>query len=240
MLIGGLQKTTLIDFPGRVASTVFTVGCNFRCPFCHNKDLVSLRNFNKSSFKQISEEEIFQFLGSRKRILDGVCITGGEPTIQEDLSAFCQKIKDLGLEVKIDTNGTKPNIIKKLIKEGLVDFISMDIKTSFENYQVASGVKFNIEKIKESIKIIVQSKIEREFRITVVPTIHKKEDLLNLASQLKKIDDNIFLILQSFQPKNCLDSKYNKKKPFTSKEMKSLLKTVRKTLHKSKIRGEEA
>lgn len=240
MLIGGFQKTTLIDFPGRVASTVFTVGCNFGCPFCHNKDLVNLKNFKKSSFKEISEEEIFQFLATRKGVLDGICITGGEPTIQEDLSLFCQKIKDLNLEVKLDTNGTRPNIIKKLIKDGLVDFISMDVKSDFENYQIASGTKYNIEKIKQSIKIIVRSKIDHEFRITIVPGIHNKENLLSLSSQLEDVDRNIFLVLQNFQPQNCLDAKFNKKKSFSSKKMSLMLKTVQRFLPKSKVRGEES
>ncbi len=240
MLIGGLQKTTLIDFPGRVASTIFTVGCNFRCPFCHNKDLVNLSNFKKSSFRQITQEEFFQFLATRKGVLDGICITGGEPTIQKDLSLFCQKIKDQGLEVKLDTNGTRPVVIEKLIKKGLLDFISMDVKSDFENYQKGSGVKFNIEKIIQSIKIIAHSKIDHEFRTTVVPGIHSSNNLQSLARSLSKVDKNIYLILQNFQPQNCLDPEFNKKKSFSGKEMSLLLKAVRKYLPKSKIRGEEA
>ena len=114
MLIGGLQKTTLIDFPGRVACTVFTIGCNFRCPFCHNKDLITLQDHKNKGLKRIKEKEFFEFLNKRKKILDGVCITGGEPCINQDLPQFCKKIKDLGLEVKVDTNGSRHEMIKKL------------------------------------------------------------------------------------------------------------------------------
>jgi pyruvate formate lyase activating enzyme len=238
MLIGGLQKTTLIDFPGRVAATIFTIGCNFRCPFCHNKDLVSVKNFEKSSFNYISENDIFKFLETRKGILDGVCITGGEPTIQKDLINFCQKLKKLGLEVKLDTNGTRPKLVVELLKKNLVDYIAMDVKNNFDSYQSAVGTKINIEKIVESIKKISQSKIEFELRITIVPGIHKKNNLEKLAAELKDIDDRLFLVLQNFQPENCLDSSLCKKKPFSILEMGQMLKAVRKVLPESRIRGD--
>jgi pyruvate formate lyase activating enzyme len=238
MLIGGLQKTTLIDFPGRVAATIFTVGCNFRCPFCHNKDLVTVSNFKKSSFKQVQEKELFRFLEGRKGILDGVCITGGEPTIQKDIVDFCRKLKDLSLEVKLDTNGTRPDVVDKLLKDNLVDYISVDVKNDFDNYQKAVGVKTNIEKVIESLKKIIQAKIEFELRTTVVPGIHYKANLEKLASQMKKLSSRSFLVLQNFQPQNCLDDKLCGKEPFTSKELGQMLRVVKKILPKSKIRGE--
>jgi len=238
MLIGGLQKTTLIDFPGRVAATIFTVGCNFRCPFCHNKDLVTVNNFKKSSFEQVQEEELFRFLESRKGILDGVCITGGEPTIQKDIIDFCRKLKDLSLEVKLDTNGTRPGVIDKLLKDNLVDYIAMDVKNDFDNYKKAVGLKTDIEKVVESLKKIIQAKIEFELRTTVVPGIHNKANLEKLAGQLKELSSRSFLVLQNFQPQNCLDDKLCSKEPFTSKELDKMLKAVKKILPKSKIRGE--
>lgn len=209
MLLGGLQKTTLIDFPGRVACTVFTVGCNFHCPFCHNKDLVSLANFKNSGIDSISEDYFFEFLKKRKKILDGVCITGGEPSINADLPEFCRRIKELGLEVKVDTNGSNPGMLEKLIKGHLVDFVAMDVKTQFENYSQIAKVKSPhfaeatlgaqqkskvksieqnsklIKKIKKSIGVILESGAEYEFRTTVVPGIHDRDVMIKLARDLK-------------------------------------------------------
>lgn len=238
MLIGGLQKTTLIDFPGRVAATVFTVGCNFRCPFCHNKDLINRQNFKKSSFKEVKQKELFSFLESRGKILDGVCITGGEPTLQEDLVDFCRKLKKLGLEVKLDTNGSRPEIIEELLKDNLVDYIAMDVKNDFDNYEKAIGVKADIKKIAESLKKITHSKIEFELRTTVVPGIHKINNLRKLARQIKKLNNKSFLVLQNFQPQNCLDNRYSQKESFTAKELEKMLKAVQEILPGSKIRGD--
>jgi len=235
MLLGGLQKTTLIDFPGRVACTVFTVGCNYRCPFCHNKDLVNFNSFKKAKLELISEDYFFKFLEKRKGVLDGVCITGGAPTIWKDLPGFCKKIKDLGLEVKLDTNGSNLKMLKELIKKKLVDFIAMDIKTVFEDYSKAIEVKLPAPI--ESIKLILQSGLEYEFRTTVVPGIHDKKTLVCLAKQLKKIKTDFSWVLQQFQPKNCLDQAYLKIKPYSSKEMKAILIDVCKVLPKTKMRG---
>jgi len=258
MLLGGLQKTTLIDFPGRVACTVFTVGCNFRCPFCHNKDLVSLALFKKSGLEPISEKYFFAFLAKRKKILDGICITGGAPTIWPDLPGFCKKIKDLGLEVKLDTNGGNPEMLKKLIDEKLVDFIAMDVKSSFDEYQNAIELKTRnsklktttqnlklINKIKKSIGLILESGLEYEFRTTIVPGIHDRDIMIKLAQDLKKTIkqcSNVAMeqfeyVLQKFRPKNCLDPKYLKVKPFSDKEMRDILKSVQKILPHTKLRG---
>jgi pyruvate formate lyase activating enzyme len=268
MLIGGLQKTTLIDFPGRVACTLFTVGCNFRCPFCHNKDLVTLDNFRKSGLQDISGQSFFEFLKKRKRILDGVCITGGEPTINKDLPQFCKQIKDLGLEVKLDTNGSNPEMLGRLINKKLVNFVAMDVKTNFENYsklvlkiknqkpacrQARSKIK-NKEKnlelvynIKKSIALILKSGLEYEFRTTVVRGIHDKKNLLKLAEQLKqeseKVDERsvkiekVNWIWQNFRPQNCLDPQYLGVKPYSSQEIRAILKAVRQIFPKTKLRG---
>ena len=185
MQIHGLNKTTLLDYPGHVAATVFCGGCNFRCPFCHNSDLV----INPMSQPLISEEEILDFLNKRKNILSGVCITGGEPTLQPDLENFIQRIKDLGLLVKLDTNGYRPEIVKKLVQKGLIDYIAMDIKSGTSGYKTASGmVDFEWNNIKESIDFIMNSGVQYEFRTTVVNGIHKKEDFEEIAQLIKGCD----------------------------------------------------
>ncbi len=272
MIIGGLQKTTLIDFPGRVACTVFTIGCNFRCPFCHNKDLVTLDNFKKSGLENISEQLFFEFLDKRKKILDGVCITGGEPTLQLDLTEFCQKIKRLGLEVKLDTNGSNPKVVGDLIKEKLVDFIAMDVKTTFSDYKKVVNVKCPasgsdrstrliqscsasdptvdkqnlklINNIKKSILIILRSDLEYEFRTTIVPGLHNKASMIDLAKDLKNITQSINYqsvafnyFLQPFRPQNCLDASFLNIKPYSDQEMLNLLKSVQKILPNTKLRG---
>ena len=244
MLIGGLQKTTLIDFPGRVACTIFTIGCNFRCPFCHNKDLITKDLFKKSGIKIVQENDFFQFLEKRKKILDGVCITGGEPTLQPDLLKFCQRIKDLGLEVKLDSNGSNPGILKNLIVKKAVDFIAMDVKAAFNEYKKVIGVKFPIAKIKESIKLIFQSGLEYEFRTTMVPGIHNKKNMGRLAADLKKVTQSLTInnqslnyFLQSFRPKNCLNPEYLKIKPFTTREIENMLQAVQKVLPQTKLKN---
>lgn len=185
MTIGGLQKLTLIDYPGKIACTVFTVGCNLRCLFCHNPELVDQTRFN---IGEIIEEKIFfDFLGSRKGLLDGVCVTGGEPTLHADLPDFFKKIKELGFLVKLDTNGTNPEMLAKLTSAKLVDYVAMDIKTSLQkdSYEKVTGVAVDFDNIKKSIAIITQSGLEYEFRTTVVPGLHVKEDILDIAEFIK-------------------------------------------------------
>lgn len=187
MILGGLQKLTLIDYPSKVAATVFTVGCNFRCPFCHNPELVlSSEKFERGS---LSEEDFFQFLEKRKGKLDGVCVTGGEPTVQKDILSFLKKIKDLGFFVKLDSNGTNPKVLEEAFDKKLVDFIAMDVKSSLENYHKACGVNFDLDKIKASVKLIRSSGVAYEFRTTVVPGIHVKEDFESMGIWLDGIDD---------------------------------------------------
>ncbi len=259
MLIGGLQKTTLIDFPGKIACTVFLVGCNFSCPFCHNKDLVNFNLFKKSKIKPVLDKEFFEFLEKRKKILDGVCITGGEPTINKNLPRFIKKIKQLGYAVKLDTNGGNPEMLQRLVKENLVDYIAMDIKSSFDDYYQTANLKTQnlklkttaqnlklINIIRKSIKIIVKSKIDFEFRTTVVPGLHTKDNLIALARQLKKLLVTCHMshvainwFLQPFRPQNCLDPAYLKKQPFSSKKLKEILMAVKKIFPSVKIRGED-
>lgn len=244
MLLGGLQKTTLIDFPGRVGCTIFTLGCNFRCPFCHNKDLVSRALFNQANLELIKVKDFLAWVKQRKKILDGVCITGGEPTIQPDLAKFCRQLKNLDLEVKLDSNGSNPRVLKSLIKAKLVDFIAMDVKSAFSEYEKVVNFQFPISNVQKSIKLILKSGLEYELRTTLVPTIHNQAGLIQLAKDLvalakstgvKASEINYFL--QQFQPENCLDSKFLKLEPFPNLKLKQFLKAIKPILPQTKIRG---
>ncbi len=192
MIIKGLQKTTLLDFPSRVACTVFTGGCNFRCPFCHNASLV----LSPASVDGISEEEFFRFLSKRKGILDGVCITGGEPLLQKDIESFIFKIKNEGFAVKLDTNGSFPERLRSIVAEGLVDYIAMDIKNSEEKYSLTAGIEGNCPQVFESIDFIMSSGVDYEFRTTVVKELHTVEDIESIA---KRIAGARRYFLQSFK-----------------------------------------
>ncbi len=173
MNIQGFQKTTLLDFPGHVAATVFFGGCNFRCPFCHNGDLV----LSPDKTPEFSPEEILSYLKKRQNILDGVCITGGEPTLQKDLASFLVRIKELDLAVKLDTNGYRPEILKTLCKEGLVDYVAMDIKGAPYQYARICGLsKMNLSQIEASVEFLKEGTVDYEFRTTVVRELHTADD----------------------------------------------------------------
>lgn len=181
MLIQGLQKLTLLDYPEHMACTVFSPGCNFRCPFCHNASLVK----NTDSDALIAEQEFFKFLETRKSILQGVCVTGGEPTLQKDLPEFLEKIKDMGFLVKLDTNGYRPDILKDVVNAGLVDYVAMDIKNSKEKYAKTAGIEnFDINKISESVEFLMSGNIDYEFRTTVVKELHNQDDLISIGRWL--------------------------------------------------------
>lgn len=203
MIIGGFQKLTLIDYPGKLATTVFTVGCSFRCPFCHNPELV-LGISHNLTVQEKTKKDFFEFLRKRKEKLDGVCITGGEPTIQPDIIEFIKKIKKIGYAVKLDTNGTRPDIIKKIIDLKLVDYIAMDIKNQLKNYDLTTGVKTDQGRIKLSVDLIMHSGISYEFRTTVVPGIHTQKDFLEIAKWIKGAKK---YYLQKYQEIKILDPK---------------------------------
>ena len=194
MLIKGLQKTTLIDYPGKIACTIFLFGCNFRCGYCHNPELViTPKNFD------YPENEILLFLEKQKKYLDGICITGGEPLLNIDFE-FLRKIKNMGYKIKIDTNGSFPEKLKEIIEEKLVDYIAMDIKTSRENYEKAVNSVVLLEKIEESIKIISNFP-EHEFRTTVVERFHDEEEIKEIMAWLNKLTGkkNLKYCLQGFK-----------------------------------------
>lgn len=190
MNIAGVQKVTLLDYPGKVACEIFTQGCNFECPFCQNSSLIPITNTG-----EFSEEEIFEYLNLRKNILDGVVITGGEPTVQKDLKGFIKKIKDLGLLVKLDTNGGNPKVLQELIDEDLVDYVAMDIKNIFNKYNITAGKKINLDNIKKSIEILKASKIDYEFRTTIIKEMHSLDDIISIC----KLVGDAKYYLQNFE-----------------------------------------
>lgn len=181
MVINGMEKLTLLDYPENTACLIFTQGCNFRCPFCHNKDLLMDSNCDGI----IDEKEVFAYLEKRKGLIDGICISGGEPLLQKDIERFISKIKEMGFKVKLDTNGSSPIKLKELIDKGLLDYVAMDIKNDFDNYNKTSGVNIiNIENIKKSIAILENSKILYEFRTTIVKQFHNIHQLENICEYI--------------------------------------------------------
>ena len=224
MLIGGLQKLTLIDYPSKVACTVFTVGCNFRCPFCYNAELV----LPAKKQSGISEKDFLMFLKERKNFLEAVCICGGEPTMHADLPTFCKKIKELNLAIKLDTNGSNPEMLQKLVDEKLVDNISMDIKATKEKYAEITNSNVGLEKIERSIAIIKSSSLPHEFRTTVVPSLHTKEDVAAIA---KWVSSDHYKI-QNFQPKEAhVDPKFKEIKPFSEEQFSELKSAITSNEH---------
>ena len=180
MRLGGLQKFTLLDYPGKMAAIIFTQGCNFRCPYCHNPELVIPALYSEC----IPETDVLAFLYQRRGQLEGVVVTGGEPTIHNDLPEFLKKIKHMGFAVKLDTNGSNPALLKKILAEKLVDYIAMDIKAPLCKYQKVCGAHVDTDKIKESVKIILQSSIEHEFRTTLVKPLCPAEDIPSILATI--------------------------------------------------------
>ena len=209
----GLQKTTLIDFPGKVACTFFLAKCNFRCPFCYNANLV----FDRGTGFEMGEAQALEFLSGRKGFLDGICITGGEPTLHS-LGGFLKKVKAIGFLVKLDTNGSRPQALKSLLGKGLLDFVSMDVKSGPAGYEKAAGTKVDLEKIGQSISLIRDSGVDYEFRCTVVPLLHKEKDLLEMGEWLK---GSKRLFLQQFNSSvPLLDVSLQGTRPFSAEEMR--------------------
>lgn len=221
MKIGGLQKLTLIDYPGKLAATIFLTTCNFRCPWCYSSELVLPEKIKKQP--QISEKEVFEFLKEKKGLIDGVVLCGGEPTMSKGLVELIKKIKKEGFFAKLDTNGSDPKTLEKLIKERLVDYVAMDIKATKEKYKEVTGSKIDVKKIQKSIDILKEGKIDYEFRTTVVPGFHEKEDLLKMArwiSGAKKY------YLQDFLPQKTLDKKFENVKPYPREFLLEVQKAI--------------
>lgn len=231
MKIHGFNKTTLLDYPGHVAATVFTGGCNFRCPFCHNKNLV----LHPDSEPLIEEEEVLAYLKKRMGVLEGVCITGGEPTLQSDLREFIIRIKEMGYLIKLDTNGYRPQVIRKLLEERLLDYVAMDVKASLPNYKKASGCpEPDLSRIEESIAVLKSSGIDYEFRTTVVKGIHTIEEFDSIGRLLENA--KAYYIQAFRENENVLESGYE---AFSTESMKEMAERARKYIDKVKLRGVE-
>ncbi len=228
--IGGLQKMTLLDFPDTVAAIVFVAGCNFRCGFCHNPDLIEI----KPQAKFISEEEILDFLAQRKNLLDGVCITGGEPLIYKDLEPFLKRIKDLGYLIKLDTNGFDPESLNKIIDHKLVDYIAMDIKGTLSQYPIITGVKVDVNKIKKSLNSIMKSGLPYEFRTTVFPKYHNLEAVEKIAKMIKGADK---YYLQKFNSHKTYNPDFKSEPTFTDQELVKMKNIALKYVKECQIRG---
>ena len=228
--IKGLEKFAPKDFPGYISSTIFVGGCNFRCPYCHNSDLV-LRAASLPSFPL---DYFLSFLDSRRGWLEGICVTGGEPLLHEDLEVVLSIIKDRKLLVKIDTNGSFPLRLEKLIDKGLVDYVAMDIKNSLEKYEQTVGVKVKTSDIKKSIEIIRDSGLDYIFRTTVVPDLVEEDDIRKIGQMLK--GSKAFQI-QQFVPNNTLDELYIKKQPYSNQEIEAMTKIAQTYFEQVKVEG---
>ncbi len=211
MNIGGLQEFSMIDYPGKLAAIVFTLGCNFRCGYCHNPELVLPEKFNPS----LEEEKIFSFLKTRSGKLDAVSITGGEPTLHADLPEFMKKIKDLGFLVKLDSNGTNPMMLKEIIDNKLVDYLAMDIKAPLKKYKEVIQAEINLENIQKSIQMIMNSGIEYEFRTTIVKSQLSTDDLIEIA---KLIQGAKKYFLQKFVASKTNDPQFLTEKTYSDEE----------------------
>ena len=229
MKIHGLQKLTLLDFPGQLACTIFTAGCNMRCPFCHNASLVTPIDPDAV----MDEEEFFKFLKKREGVLDGVAITGGEPTIVPDLIPFIGKIRALGYKVKLDTNGTNPEVLRTVLRDKLVDYVAMDIKNSKENYPKTVGIpNFKIDNIELSANILMSSDTPFEFRTTVVNEFHSPSDFESIG---KWLAGNELFFLQNFKDSGDLISEgVHGKSP---EQMNDCLAAIKPFIPKAKLRG---
>jgi len=221
MEIGGLQKVTLIDYPGRIAATVFLCGCNFKCPWCYSSELVLPEKIKKQP--KISEREFFKYLKDRKKLLDGLVLCGGEPTINKKLPSFIKKIKKMGFLIKLDTNGSDPKILKKLIDEKLIDYVAMDLKGPKERYSEFSGRKVDVKKIQKSIDILKENKVDYEFRSTIVPSLHTKEDVIEMAKWIRGAKR---YYLQNFRPEKTIDPKFEKIKTYPQEYLLEIQKAI--------------
>ena len=237
MFIGGLENLTLIDFPNKLACTVFLAGCNFRCPWCYSSELVLPQKIKEQP--RIAEKKFFEFLSERKDLLEGCVLLGGEPTMNKDLPAFTRKIKKLGYAIKLDTNGSNPEMLKSLIDKKLIDYVSLDIKAPKEKYQKVSGVKVNLRKIEKSIAILKENKTDYEFRTTVVPTLLTEKDIIKIAFWISsggKVKGEKYY-LQNFRPMKTLNPKFESIKPYPDEYVLGIIKKISPFFDVCQMRG---
>ena len=227
----GMEKLSLVDYEGKVACTLFTNGCNFKCPFCHNSTLVI--NHNNNNY--IEDEEILSYLQKRTKQLDAVVITGGEPTLMSNLIDQIKKIKQLGFLIKLDTNGSNPDTIRYLVENKLIDYIAMDIKNSFEKYSLTTGINnINLDNIKDSINYIMNCNIDYEFRTTLVKELHNENDIIEISNIIKGAKKHF---LQCFIDRGtCIENNLHK---IEKEEALKYKKILEKNIEKVLLRGYE-
>lgn len=229
MQIAGLQNLSLVDFPGYLSSVVFTKGCNFKCGYCHNPDLIS-----KSSPYNITEEEVFSFLTHRKNMIEGVVVSGGEPSLETDLKEFFVKLKENGFKTKLDTNGSNPNILEELLREKLLDYVAIDIKTSFDKYRLVTDIEDIKIKIQRSISLVTLSTVQYEFRITCAPGIVEETDIEEIGETLKGVHR---CVLQQFRAINTYDKKFEDVIPYSKDKIFKFKEILEKNITHVEIRG---
>jgi pyruvate formate lyase activating enzyme len=229
MKIGGIQKVSLIEYPGKISTIVFTQGCNFRCPYCHNPELVDPGRYQEC----LPVETVFSYLEKRKGKIEALSITGGEPTIQDDLTLFIRHVKSIDYLIKIDTNGSRPDVLEELIRNKLVDYIAMDIKSPLKKYREITRTPVRGKAIRQSIEIIMSSGIDYEFRTTVVKSQLNEADLLEIGSLIKNAP---LYALQRYIPTKPLDNKFLTEATFSQEELDAIKINLEKNIGKVVIR----
>ncbi len=229
MIISGFQKFSLIDYSGKICAVIFTQGCNFRCPYCHNPELVNSEFFPEP----VPEEEIFSFLKKRKGKLDGLVVTGGEPTLQKDMIEFLKKVKEMGYSTKLDSNGSNPDVLEELIDSGLVDYFAMDVKAPLEKYREVTNSDVDSDKIGDSIDLIKNSGLNYEFRTTVVRPQLSSKDIIGIGKLIKGAK---LYILQKFVPSKTLNPEFIDKEPYSDEEFGYLINTLENLCVKCLVR----
>ena len=231
MQIGGITKSSLIDYPKKISAVIFLIGCNFNCPYCHNPELVI-----SNIIEPIDINTIYSFLKKRKGLLDGVVITGGEPTLHKKLPEFIKNIKDMGYLTKLDTNGSNPNMVEELIENKLVDYIAMDIKAPFDEYNNIITKEINIENVKKTFKLLVQNKVDYEFRTTVVSNLLNYESFVKINEIFKKEGKIKKYCLQRFKKSKHLNEFYLNAKTLTDEEFEKVSLLFKNTVEEFMVR----
>ena len=232
MKLGGLQKMTLLDFPGRVACTVFTVGCNFRCPFCHNRSLVV-----SPAVPEFSQDDFFAFLRKRQGLLDGVAVTGGEPLLHPDMPAFLEKIRSLGFAVKLDTNGAFPDRLRAILEAGLADYVAMDVKNSPEKYEQTAGAAGLLPQVERSVALLLEGKTPFEFRTTLVDELHEASDFAAIGRWIAGAER---YFIQGYVDSGDILGGGERFHAASSEKAKACLEAVRPFIPGAQLRGVEA
>ncbi len=225
MKIGGINTLTLLDFPGKIAAIVFTAGCNFRCGYCHNVQFVDPEQIEKISGHFIPEEKVFNFLDERKGLIDGLVVSGGEPTIWPDLPEFFAKVKEKGFLTKLDTNGTNPEMLKKLFAADLLDYVAMDIKMPLAEYEALAGTMPPAEILKKSVELIKDSGVDYEFRTTVIDEFHDEDVMKRIFDDIGEVKK---FTIQNFRPEKTLDTKFGSFSPCGKEKLATLAQVAQK------------